>query len=122
MLFTKKRFYMQKSSFVILSVAKNLVRFAYRFYKILRYAQNDKKDKFVHIVRSQKRTDKQERLYIQKMIKRIAANTQAEGLQRDNICRGDIAQAYVGAYQLNKPNLLCFLRGFPNNGFFGDLG
>ena len=27
---------------VILSIAKNLVRFAYRLYKILRYAQNDR--------------------------------------------------------------------------------
>jgi len=28
--------------FVMLSVAKNLIRFANHFYKILRYAQNDR--------------------------------------------------------------------------------
>jgi hypothetical protein len=55
------------------------------------------------------------------MIKCIAAYAQAQGFQRDYLGRSDIAQTYVGPDQFDKPNLLCFLRRFSYDGFFGYL-
>ena len=46
---------------------------------------------------------------LQKMIKRVAPDTQPQSFQRDNISGGNVAYVNVGANQLNKPNLLRFL-------------
>ena len=47
----------------------------------------------------------------------IAAKTQSDGLERNNLLRCDVSEIDVGTQKFDEPYLLCFLRSFPDNFF-----
>jgi hypothetical protein len=56
------------------------------------------------------------------MIKGVSTKAQSNGFQWNYFSRADVAQVDIGSEKLDKPNLLGFLRGFPDDFFFRNLG
>ena len=61
------------------------------------------------------------RFVIEKMPESVATEAKSDGFEGDDFIGGDIAQIDIGSKKFYKPDLLGFLRGFPDDVFVGNL-